>query len=304
MVQPYALGYVVVETARAAVDDWMEFGTELLGLMPNEQSPDGVLRFRMDERCNRIAVTPGATESVTLGWEYRDEASWTAAVTALQDHGTKIEPVDEGQLAIRGAKAAYSFTDPAGCRGEVFYGGHIVPVVPFVSPTGTRFVTGDGGLGHAAVICGNLAETTEFYQHVLGMHLRETTLSNLAFLGTNSRQHSIALLGVLPHDAPAQLMHIMLEVDDLDVVGRAQDRCLEGRAPLKITLGKHWNDHMISFYAESPSGFDIEYGFGGRRVDQAEWTQVHQEGVVGASYWGHRVVLPDGSLGHNVGNAL
>ena len=34
-----------------------------------------------------------------------------------------------------------------------------------------------------------------------------------------------------------------------------------------MTLGRHTNDHVTSFYSRSPSGFMVEYGWGGRCVD-------------------------------------
>ena len=36
---------------------------------------------------------------------------------------------------------------------------------------------------------------------------------------------------------------------------------------MTVSLGRHTNDEMISFYLRTPSGFDIEYGFGGKTVD-------------------------------------
>jgi hypothetical protein len=42
---------------------------------------------------------------------------------------------------------------------------------------------------------------------------------------------------------------------------------------------------MVSFYLRSPSGFEIEYGFGARTVNDATWkVQRHESG----SIWGHR----------------
>jgi 3,4-dihydroxy-9,10-secoandrosta-1,3,5(10)-triene-9,17-dione 4,5-dioxygenase len=81
----------------------------------------------------------------------------------------------------------------------------------------------------------------------------------------------------------------MLEVDDINVVGRALDNCLDQGVPLRTLLGRHTNDHMISFYCDSPSGLTIEYGFGGRQIDNA----THETGrYESASFWGHRP--PDG----------
>jgi hypothetical protein len=43
-----------------------------------------------------------------------------------------------------------------------------------------------------------------------------------------------------------------------------------------MNLGKHTNDHMVSFYLRTPSGFNVEYGWGAREMDDATWqVQVH-----------------------------
>ncbi|MFY3807868.1 hypothetical protein ACOS9C_26750, partial [Escherichia coli] len=41
---------------------------------------------------------------------------------------------------------------------------------------------------------------------------------------------------------------------------------------------------------ETPSGFQLEYGFGGLRIDPDRWTEVRQGGRGGASLWGHTPV--------------
>ena len=51
----------------------------------------------------------------------------------------------------------------------------------------------------------------------------------------------------------------------LDDVGTALDIVNERRIPLAMSLGRHTNDLMTSFYVRTPSGFEIEYGTGGRR---------------------------------------
>lgn len=50
-------------------------------------------------------------------------------------------------------------------------------------------------------------------------------------------------------------------------------------------LGKHTNDHMVSFSSRSPSGFDVEFGCGGRLVDDSTWTVAE---ITKPSFWGHR----------------
>ena len=49
---------------------------------------------------------------------------------------------------------------------------------------------------------------------------------------------------------------------------------------------------MTSFYSHTPSGFFVEYGWGGRVIDPATW-QPH-ETFDGPSFWGHeRLHMPE-----------
>ena len=77
----------------------------------------------------------------------------------------------------------------------------------------------------------------------------------------------------------------------MDEVGRAYDRCIRNRVPIMNTLGRHPNDQMFSFYAFTPSGFQFEFGWGGRLVDAAD----HPPGAFDRiSEWGHH---PPGLIG-------
>ena len=64
------------------------------------------------------------------------------------------------------------------------------------------------------------------------------------------------------------------------------------RGGIAYTLGRHTNDHMTSFYTQTPSDFFIEYGWDGRMIDPATW-QPH-ETFDGPSFWGHeRLNMPE-----------
>jgi 3,4-dihydroxy-9,10-secoandrosta-1,3,5(10)-triene-9,17-dione 4,5-dioxygenase len=104
----------------------------------------------------------------------------------------------------------------------------------------------------------------------------------MRFLGSGPRHHSVALA---PIPAPSGLIHLMMETETIDDVGRAMDRCARNKAPMISTLGRHANDGMVSFYVRTPSGFDIEYGTGGRTVDDTTWVARQ---TTAHSVWGHR----------------
>lgn len=300
-----SLGYVVVHSDE--LDGWREFATRVLGMSAHDGS-SGALLLRMDDRVARIIVGPppadhsaAAKGPFVVGWECPSEAEWQRCAEAIEKAGIAITAASETSWYTE----AFSCLDPAGVQCEFFYGGKIDPATHFVSPLGVTFVTGAQGLGHVTISTPRCREAAEFYNGVLDFQVRETKITGdertwrWAFLSPSEREHSIA---VMDTGRDGQLMHILIEVADLDSVGRAMDRCLDGSAPMSVSLGRHWNDEMVSFYVRTPSGFDVEYGYGGRRVDSAEWSRRAQGGSGAVSLWGHRIVRSDGTLGPQIGS--
>jgi 3,4-dihydroxy-9,10-secoandrosta-1,3,5(10)-triene-9,17-dione 4,5-dioxygenase len=301
-----SLGYVVVESDELSA--WQEFATGVLGMSAQQGDDDGELLLRMDDRVARIIVRPSSADrrpttnaEFLVGWECPSEAEWHRCSELIEKAGVDVAPLPETSWYTE----AFGCTDPAGVRCEFFYGGKVDPATHFVSPRGVNFVTGAQGLGHVTISTPRCREAVEFYNGVLDFQIRETKILGperawrWAFLSPSEREHSIAVMDV---GRDGQLMHILIEVADLDSVGRAMDRCLDGAAPMSVTLGRHWNDEMVSFYVRTPSGFDVEYGYGGRRIDAAEWSRRAQGGSGAVSLWGHRIVRPDGTLGPQIGS--
>ena len=103
-----------------------------------------------------------------------------------------------------------------------------------------------------------------FYRDGLGLRatdfieldLGEDGQKTVGFLHSGPRHHSIALV---EFDAPRRLHHIMLELRDFEDVGATYDLCQDQGVPIITSMGSHTNDGMLSFYIETPSGFQIEY---------------------------------------------
>lgn len=283
-----ALGYVVVSAADLGA--WSEFGQAGLGLqLSNPDAAGDTLLFRMDERRWRLAVQKGADGGLlALGFEVAGPAQLSSLCERLEAAGFPCS--DEPDLAAtRGVTKLVQTADPSGVPLEFFYGA-LLDNRQFVSPTGARFVTGEQGMGHAVLNVGDVEATSAFYVDLLGFRLSDTIAfmgMELSFTSPSRRHHSLAFSSRPGAPAPA-LEHIMLEVDDLDIVGRAQDYCLDREAIL-VMLGKHVNDHVVSFYCMSPSGLIVEYGWGGRVIDDSTHTVGRYDA---AHFWGHRP--PDG----------
>ncbi|MCP4904497.1 MAG: hypothetical protein GY910_05915 [bacterium] len=80
----------------------------------------------------------------------------------------------------------------------------------------------------------------------------------------------------------------------------ALDRATRDDIPITSTLGRHKNDQMLSFYMQSPGGFDVEIGTGGLRVG-TDWV-AHEfcEGDV----WGHQGLTAEAILKSTLRNEI
>lgn len=283
------VGYVVVQTD--SVDAWCDFAANVLGMMPSALAlPAGARAYRMDDRMARFIVTPGPDSVAAVGFDVAGQHEWDDLLTRLDKAGVQTERGTGEQAHQRGVGGELCRTrDPSGAVVEFALRPLADPIDHFVSPNGVRFVTGDQGLGHITAAVANYEDTVDFYTGVLGFRVRETI--DLAvranFSSPNPRHHCI---GLVDGHGENHFHHVMVEVDSLDDVGRCLDKVESGAAVQTTTLGRHFNDLMTSFYMASPSGLQIEYGYGGRRVDAAEWIENAQGGVGGASLWGHRPV--------------
>lgn len=284
-----ALAYVVAESTD--LEQWRRYGEQVLG-MATREAPDGGLYLKMDDRDFRIAVVAGEEDRYyASGWAVADQAAFDAAVTALRDAGVEVRPGDDAVKAARAVRDLAVFTDPAGNRHELTWG-YTGGSEPFVSPIGVSgFKTGEYGMGHTVLPAPEAFDATlELFRDVLGFGMSDEFKMQPApdapemriyFLHCNGRHHSLAL-GEMPN--PAGCIHIMVEVESMTEVGRAYDRIAEYDVKLMATLGEHSNDHMTSFYMQTPSGFALEYGWGGMIVDPEHHETTHTEQV---SVWGH-----------------
>ena len=250
---------------------------------------------RGESRC-----TPGERDGLAyLGWATAGPPAFETALARLAAQGVKVHVAAPSLTAERDVAALAWFVDPLGFRHELSWGLRHRPSSFHAARAMRGFVTGAGGLGHAVLLVPDQARAERFFSDALGLRLsdRIATASGLSasFMHCNPRHHSLAFVGV---PSMVGFHHLMLEVVSLDDVGTARDRCVERNVPIVMDLGRHTNDHMTSFYMRTPSGFEIEYGWGGVLVDDAQWLAASYDST---SIWGHRPVrgqqaLPPGIL--------
>jgi 2,3-dihydroxybiphenyl 1,2-dioxygenase len=276
-----SFGYLGVGTAK--LDDWTALASKGLGMEAVDRGA-GTRAFRMDDRKQRI-VLDGAVPAGSnyFGWEVADAAALEALAARLDRAGVAVRREQASLADQRFVSGLISFRDPAGNRLEAFYGAAIAdtPFRPGRLISGFR--AGPLGMGHVLVTVQDVDGALAFYRDLLGFRISDYALAPIKayFLHVNSRHHSIALV-----QAPVNMLnHLMVELYSLDDVGQGYDLALTDREKIVATLGRHSNDLMTSFYMRTPSEFFVEYGWGGRDVDEANW-QPHEVDTL-ASFWGH-----------------
>jgi 3,4-dihydroxy-9,10-secoandrosta-1,3,5(10)-triene-9,17-dione 4,5-dioxygenase len=292
----------------------LPFWTDIVGMMPARALPgedrgnptdpgsgpasggsgiagDGSIYVKMDDYQWRIAVHPGEQPGLAyLGFEVQDDAALTEAMAEVAGAGVQITRGTPEEAGARGVVGLAWCTDPYGNRVELFYG----PVHDrnFVSPTQTEFKTGELGLGHALMFVDNAESGLGFYMGALGFKRSDfiTIGPGMAghFLRCTPRHHSVALMHLGPVN---MLSHVMVEVSSIDQVGAALDRATEAGLTITRSLGRHLNDETLSFYMQSPAGFEVEVGWDAVLVDDATWCDRE---AAGNEIWGHKLLAVSG----------
>lgn len=291
------LAYVGFESPTA--EEWRTFGPEVLGCEVAADGPDGAVRLRLDDAGYRIAVHSGGTDRLAyMGWHVAGPHELLGLVGRLEAGGFDVHFGDEDLRAERNVADLVWFVDPAGFRHEAAWGQLYRPSSFRPGRAISGFVTGEGGMGHVVLVVPDLQQEERLLTEVLGFHLSdEITMGPMQFrfYHCNPRHHSIALV---PVPGLVGIHHLMLEVGSIDDVGTGLEMVTERKHPLAMSLGRHVNDLMTSFYVRGPSGFEIEYGTGGLMVDPSDWRVGSFETI---SIWGHHPpedgLAPGGAVG-------
>lgn len=275
-----ALGFIGFNSER--LDEWADFGTRFLGLEIVEQTSD-VLKFRMDDRKQRIMIRKGACDTGWTGWEVSGHAAMEAFASRLESAGIRCDPIPATELAMRAVKAGFHFHDPAGNRLEVFHDAELATTEFKASRSISGFRTGALGVGHIVYQMPDVKPLQRFYEDVMAFRLSDYFEKPVpaSFYHVNPRHHSLAFA-----QSPKRgIHHFMIELNQLDDVGQGYDVARVVPNLVATSLGRHINDLMTSFYVRTPDNFFIEYGWGGRQIDMESWQPF--ELAYGPSLWGH-----------------
>jgi 2,3-dihydroxybiphenyl 1,2-dioxygenase len=279
------LGYV-----RFGVSDlsaWRQFAAKVLGLEVREDGGDKRLHLRTDQWHHRITLEDGDDDLYAVGLRVAGPEEFRQMQGILRAGSVSFEIGDAKAAQDRHVLEVLLLKDPDGTPIEIFHGPQVDTHRPFYPGRGMfgKFVTSEGGLGHAMLVSSDLSRTYAFYK-LLGMRgsieykvpRPDGHTVELLFMHCNSRDHTLAF------GMPAKgkkINHLMMEVSTLDDVYLTYELVKNAGVDVAILPGKHANDQMFSFYCISPSGFQIEIGWGARNA-------THQSEYYTGDSYGHQ----------------
>jgi len=285
------LGYLAIETRKP--EKWRDFNATLLDF-PTSSNADGSVGLQIDGNRQRLIVIPGEKDDVqAVGLQMRDQTAFEELAAKLAAEGIPAENGDQWLCEARGVGKMLVFADPSGVRLEAF-----VDALPAEKPFASQFFadgfhSDDSGFGHVVLNTRDLDQAERFYCGVLGFAITERLKVRIGpievrgiFLHCNRRHHSLAIFAA---PATRHLNHVMLQAQALRDVGMAYERFKRHRVPFSLGLGQHPDpDGTVSFYAATPSGFDLEIGAAGGEIDPVGWQERPLNRI---SSWGHKPSL-------------
>lgn len=289
------LGYVVVESDR--LTDWNRFGADAIGLHVDELTRDA-LRFRLDDRQCRFLIRRGPAEDITaVGWEVEDHETFEVILGRVRAAGLPLVAGAAEEAALRGVERLWRFPGPKGIATEIFTRARTT-LAP-LRMQNAAFVTGPSGMGHLAITTTRPEQLHTYWNNLLDLRLSDRITERVGpaklkirFLRAGPRHHTIALAnlaGLKIDPIRTAVQHVNIEVARLEDLLASFHRVTDLGFAMAWSVGQHTNDRELSYYAVTPSGFELEVGWNPVVITpelEATWEPSHYDGI---SIWGHTV---------------
>lgn len=282
------LGYIGFDVSD--VEAWKRLCTEVIGLMDAGENADGTLAFRMDECAQRLFVHKGDADDVcALGLCADSVYEYETTLARLAANGIAFHTTTDAAARARGVERLVRVSGPYGAPFELAT--PLLAAEASFEPRypGEEWQTGKLGVGHVLMLVPDKNVISQFVLENFGFRYSNTgkapwngvEAAEVDFLNCNARHHSLAPATV-GQRLPKLIGHFMLQKSSVDGVGLAYDRARKAGIHVTNELGRHI-DGALSFYAQTPSGFDFEIAAEGYVIGD-DWTVFEFNTY---STWGH-----------------
>jgi 2,3-dihydroxy-p-cumate/2,3-dihydroxybenzoate 3,4-dioxygenase len=252
-------------------------------------------RLELTELIGRTAFMTGGTEHHwirleegggsgvrRIGYELADDAAFTTVRSSLKEWN--IDFSEGGDPAHDRITRWLRFCDPGGTEIELYRGMYERGVAPMNS--GVRMEK----FLHGGWETANFAETTRFYQEVLGFQPSDWIADRVGFFRAGDQyHHSLVLLS----SNRSAFNHFCIQVGSLDDVMRFRNNALRHGVALRDDLLRHAPSGSVGVYIQDEArGFAVEYCVGHPKItDEGHKARILPMAPETADVW--RAPLPE-----------
>jgi len=281
-----SLGYIGCNVSDLKA--WDRFFAALYDIENFDETEQHTHRFHLGRGRQWVALQQSSGDGLAfIGWEVGSRASMDSIATLLGERGISVRRASVDLCCSRGAADLIQVPGPDGVAIELF-----LRAESAATGNTQKKPSSELELGHVVLAASDRRAAEAWYAQTLGFQLSDHIFWDgveASFLRCNPRHHSLAITNPVGDMRGGDLGHFMLEVDSIDTVGQTYDRARRLGVPIAFTFGRHSNDGAISFYAYSPSGWLVEYGYGGRLIHDPAWQPALYDAP---SIWGHELQPP------------
>ncbi|MEH7130989.1 VOC family protein [Neobacillus drentensis] len=247
------IGYVALNVSD--IEKSTEFYEKVVGLQFVETNENGLSFFRCSNDHHNVVLYPASESGIKrVGFQMENDKQLETAYNEFVKNG--LEPKEVSDLERKELKQGRTFRIVEPNTGLVleFYSKMMHMIKDFV-PTHTKIQR----LGHVVLNVVDVDSTLKFFTEKLNFIVSDH-LGDNAWMRCfpNPYHHSFALIS----NKETKLHHVNFMVENIDDIGIARNRILNGDVPIAFGPGRHEPSESIFFYFLDPDGMTLEYSFG------------------------------------------
>jgi 2,3-dihydroxy-p-cumate/2,3-dihydroxybenzoate 3,4-dioxygenase len=247
------IGYVALNVTD--VQKSTEFYDKVVGLLHVEENEKGLSFFRCSNDHHNVILYPSTESGIKrVGFQMENDQELEKAYNQFVKNGLDPREVSEAELKELKQGRSFRIVEPNTGLELEFYSKMMHMIKNFV-PTHTKIER----LGHVVLNVVDVDSTIKFFEENLNFIVSDHLGEN-AWLRCfpNPYHHSFALI----KNTENKLHHVNFMVEDIDDIGIAKNRILNGDVPIAFGPGRHEPSESIFFYFLDPDGMTMEYSFG------------------------------------------
>lgn len=252
------LGYMALNVTD--IERSTKFATDIFGMDPAGEAPDGGRFFRIGPSHHDIILTPADSPSFARSsWELESEVELDKAFAHYKKIGLDPQWVGDNETTVLGLERAFRIVEPVMKTTWEYYAR-----MSYTSVPRTNRLTKFQGGKHYGLVVPDCKAVTDYMVENMGFMVSdylEGWYASLLRAWPNPNHHSFAPLQ-FPSAKGASFQHLAFMVEEIDDIGKLFNRVKLHDVKIQFGIGRHPTSGSIHLYIYDPDYFVWEYTLG------------------------------------------